>query len=72
MALRRRNSERMKGRSRLRPQLDSMPLILGRFLGARLLWFSLSDRFSIGFLRRTHSFEGSGLDQMMMSQRATS
>lgn len=72
MALRRRNSVRRKVRSRLRPQSGSMPLISDRSAGARLLWFSLSDHFSIGFLPRTRSFDGLGCAQMTMSQRATS
>ena len=70
MDLRRRNSERMKERSRLRPPSDSMPLISDRSAGAPSLWFSPNDLFSIEFSRRIRSFEGSGLDQMTMSQRA--
>ena len=72
MALRRRNSGRKKARSRLRPQLVSMPLISDRSPGARLRWFSRSDPSSIEFSPRIRSFEGSALDLMMTSQRATS
>lgn len=62
----------MKGRSRLRPRLVSMRLISDHSAGARLLWFSQSGPSSIEFSPHIHSFEGSELDQMMTSQRATS